>query len=85
MRGFGGAEAAPAIGLFVILILFVVGVALAVVLKVIPFWKICTKAGFPGALSLLMMVPIANIILPFYITFAEWPALEERPEERRTS
>ena len=48
-----------------------------VLITVIPFWKICTKAGFPGALSLLMMVPIANLILPFYIAFADWPVLRQ--------
>ena len=48
------------------------------VLIVLPFWKICSRAGFPGALSLLMLVPVGNIILPFYIAFARWPALPER-------
>lgn len=52
-------------------------VALGAVITAIPFWKICAKAGFPGALSLLMLVPIANIILPFYIAFADWPALRQ--------
>ena len=56
-----------------ILILFVS--AFVWVLPVIVFWKICSKAGLPGALGLLMMVPIANIILPLYVAFAEWPAL----------
>lgn len=63
----------------VIVMVFVVIVAL---LTVIPFWKICTKAGFPGPLALLMLVPIANIILPFYIAFADWPALRQtRPTQ----
>ena len=63
---------------FLIAIPFALFVAL---LTVIPFWKICTKAGFPGALSLLMLVPIANLVLPFYIAFADWPALRQpRPE-----
>ena len=52
-------------------------VAIGAVLTVIPFWKICSKAGFPGPLALLMAVPIANIILPFYIAFAEWPVLKQ--------
>jgi len=26
-----------------------------------------------------MLVPFANIILPFYIAFADWPALRQRP------
>ena len=47
----------------------------ALILPVIAFWKICSKAGFPGALGLLIIIPIANIILPLYLAFAEWPAL----------
>ena len=45
------------------------------ILPVIAFWKICSKAGFSGALGLLMIIPIVNIILPLYLAFAEWPAL----------
>ena len=59
----------------IIFMVFVFGV-LGALLTVIPFWKICTKAGFPGPLALLMLVPVANIVLPFYIAFAEWPALK---------
>lgn len=53
------------------------GIIFGVLLTVFPFWKICTKAGFPGPLALLMLVPIANIILPFYLAFADWPALRQ--------
>ncbi len=48
---------------------------ITMILPVIAFWRICSKAGFSGALGLLMLVPIANIILPLYIAFAQWPAL----------
>ena len=54
--------------------------ASGILLSVLPFWMICTKAGFPGALSLLMLVPIANVVLPFYIAFAEWPAHKQNLE-----
>jgi len=63
-----------------VLVVFLIAIPFAVLmalLTVLPFWKICAKAGFPGALSLLMLVPIANIILPFYIAFADWPALRQ--------
>jgi len=67
-----------------VLVVFLIAIPFAVLmalLTVLPFWKICAKAGFPGALSLLMLVPIANIILPFYIAFADWPALRQtRPK-----
>ena len=44
---------------------------------VIPYWKIFEKAGFPPALSLLMLVPMVNIAVPFFLAFAEWPALKK--------
>ena len=60
-------------GMYEMLVL--AGIVPAVLLlNVIPFWMICKKAGFPPALSLLMVVPIANIVLPFYVAFAQWPA-----------
>jgi hypothetical protein len=49
----------------------------AMILPTIAFWKICSKAGFSGAIGLLMLVPIANIILPLYLAFTEWPALKD--------
>ena len=48
------------------------------VVPVIAFWKICSRAGFPGQLGLLMIVPLANIVLPLYLAFAEWPALSSK-------
>ncbi len=65
----------------ILVIFFFVGFSIicAVLFTVVPFWRICTKAGFPGALSLLMLVPVANIVLPFYLAFADWPALR-RPD-----
>ena len=45
------------------------------VIPVIAFWKICVKAGFPGPLGLLMLIPLANVFLPLYLAFADWPAL----------
>ena len=48
---------------------------------VVPFWKIFSKAGFPGALSLLMLVPLVNLIMIFVLAFAEWPALREKRED----
>ena len=52
-------------------------VVFAVLITVIPFWRICEKAGFPGVLSLLMLVPLGNLVLPFYLAFVDWPALKQ--------
>ena len=61
-------------GLYELIIVFA-AIPIVILLNVLPFWKICTKAGFSGALSLLILVPIGNIFLLFYLAFAEWPAL----------
>ena len=66
-------------GLAELLIILLVCVV-SLLTTVLPFWRICSKAGFRGALSLLMLIPIANIILTFYLAFAEWPALKPKEE-----
>ena len=44
---------------------------------VLPFWQIFKKAGFPPALSLLMVVPFVSLIVIFVVAFSEWPALKK--------
>ena len=46
-------------------------------LVILPYWKIFSKAGFSGWLSLTQVVPILNIIMLFYLAFAEWPVRRE--------
>jgi hypothetical protein len=43
------------------------------VLLVVPFWKICKKAGFPGPLSLLVLIPLANLAFLYFLAFSTWP------------
>lgn len=62
----------------IVAISIMMGITVTVVLVVLPFWLICKKAGFAGPLALLMLVPVANLVLPFYIAFANWPALRPR-------
>ena len=51
-------------GLMVILVLLPI--------FVIPYWKIFSKAGFAGALSLLMIIPLVNLIVLYVIAFSKW-------------
>lgn len=51
------------------------------VLVILPFWLIFSKAGYSKWLSLLMVVPIANAILLYFLAFSDWPSLR-RPEDR---
>ena len=64
---------------FVILfMMFGIFFALIVVaIKALIFCKIFSKAGFSWALGLLILVPIANIIIAFYLAFADWPVQKE--------
>ena len=41
-------------------------------LFLIPYWKIFSKAGFSGWLSLLMVIPLVNLVVLYYVAFANW-------------
>jgi len=45
-------------------------------LIILPFWFIFSKAGYSKWLSLFMVVPLANIILLYFLAFSKWPSLE---------
>jgi len=48
-----------------------------IIFYVIIYWRIFAKAGYSGALGLLMFVPIANIIMLCILAFGEWPIYRE--------
>ena len=48
-----------------------------IVFAVIVYWRIFSKAGYSGALGLLMFVPIANIIVLCILAFGTWPIHKE--------
>lgn len=49
----------------------------SIIFAVIVWWRIFSKAGFNGALSLLMFVPIANLVMILILAFAKWPIYAE--------
>ena len=58
-------------------------VLFAVIIKILIVWIFCrifSKAGFSWALGLLMLVPIANIVMPLILAFSEWPIQKELRE-----
>lgn len=59
-----------------IVILFII------VLIVLPFWKILTKAGYPGWWSISQITPIGIIVL-FYLAFSKWPIQKKLEELKR--
>ena len=36
------------------------------IIIILPLWKVFSKAGYPGALSLGMILPVVNIILLYF-------------------
>jgi len=41
---------------------------------ILPFWFIFSKAGHSKWLSLLMVVPLVNLILLYFLAFSQWPS-----------
>jgi hypothetical protein len=44
------------------------------VIAVVPYWQICKKTGYSPWLSLLIVVPLANLIFIYYLAFSQWPS-----------
>lgn len=44
------------------------------ILVVIPTWRICKRIGYPGWMGVLILIPLANLILLYFIAFSDWPA-----------
>ena len=64
------------LGSLVIFGFLIVHLLLALVL-IIPTWRICTRAGFSGALSLFHLVPlIGSFIVMAILAFSTWPSGE---------
>jgi hypothetical protein len=56
-----------------LLIVLTIGLIYVFVL-VLPFWHIFRRAGFSPWLSLLMMVPLVNLVMLYFLAFATWPS-----------
>ncbi len=53
------------------------------VLSIIISWRIFSKAGYSGALGLLMFIPVANIVALFMLAFGTWPIYRELNQFRQ--
>jgi len=58
------------------------GIAMAA-LHIFIFWRIFSRAGHPGAMALLMLVPLVNLGMLIYLAFGDWPVLRELAWLRR--
>jgi hypothetical protein len=74
--GRHGTEIAPVFA--IILVMFVVFTAMIVtIIKTWIYCRVFSKAGYSWALGLLMLVPIAQLIMPFVLGFGDWPIQKE--------
>jgi len=57
------------------ILLFLILALLVAAIGLLPFWFICKKAGLSPLLSLLMLIPLGALVLPWVLAFIEWPTL----------
>jgi len=71
-------DAATAGAFGFIIIFYAVLIALATLI----YWKVASKAGYPGWYSLGFLVPCLNLVLLILFAFTEWPIERELRELR---
>jgi hypothetical protein len=60
-------------------VLLILGIVIIVAtLVLVPYWRIFRKAGFPPGLGLLMIIPLVNLVMLYFLAFAEWPSLKQK-------
>lgn len=74
MEGLEVLGATWALAILGLVLTVAVGVA---VLLVYLWWRVFTKAGYPGPLALLTLVPMGRIVMLAILAFTDWPALKE--------
>ncbi len=50
------------------------------ILVVIPAWRICQRTGYPGWVGLLILIPVVNLGLLYFIAFSAWPVERQKHE-----
>jgi hypothetical protein len=48
------------------------------VIVVFPVWRIISRTGHSGLWSLLMFIPLVNIVALWIFAFAGWPAIDRK-------
>ena len=58
---------------------------IGIIFGIIIYWRIFAKAGYSGARSLLLFIPIVNLIIVIMFAFSEWPIERELNQLRQMS
>jgi hypothetical protein len=62
--------------LTILLVIAFFGIGMAAVM-IVPYWKIYSKTGQTGAMALLQLVPVVNVVMLYILAFSEWPIERE--------
>ena len=54
-------------------LIFILAIASISLVMIWPASRICRRVGFPWWLGVLIVVPLGNVILLWFVAFAEWP------------
>lgn len=65
------AAAAGVVGVFIVV--YIVFLIAMIAFSVWMYWRILAKAGFNGALSLLLLTGIGGLIIQIILAFTTWP------------
>ena len=60
-------------------LLVVLGIAAMALVVIWPAARICRRLGLPALLAVLAVVPLANLLLLWYVALAQWPRVETGP------
>ena len=74
---------APPLFTIVIMVVYLLAVVIGAAIAALIWCKLFSKAGFHWALGLLLLVPIANIVVPFFLAFGDWPIQKELRQLRQ--
>jgi len=48
------------------------------------WWRILRRVGYPGFLSLLLLVPIVNVVVFLLFAYLPWPIEDQRDETEQS-
>lgn len=43
------------------------------IVVVVPVWRLCQRLGYPGWMGILILIPMVNLALLYFIAFTDWP------------
>jgi len=73
---YQGPEMAPAAGICFFAVYAIIILAI-VIISVLIYCKIFSKAGYHWAMGLIALVPLGNLILLLILAFGQWPIQRE--------